>query len=869
MMIGFTYPFVLSGLILLPALWWLLRVMPPIPRNIYLPTTRFFAKIPERDATPVTTPLWLLILRTLMLAFLIIAFAHPVLNPRKESLGDTRPLHLIFDNSWASAQTWDVQKSKAEEILKTAARQDRAVLMEFTADRTEKDQSLSRADEALARLSSATPRPMPNDLSFLSRKTDMQTVWISTGLSDDGFESASIFYADNGGLTLYMPEMRARPNILRGPENDGSAARIEIPTGVADKTVTLQGFDAKSRLRAQMNISVSGQSGGADIPDTDKKFFDKEISSLRMMGVAGAGGVWLRPLSKGSAVIGIPATVSGASNDGYEDAAFYLKRAVEKFATVEIGTIDQLLEKKVGILFLPDIAEFAPATLNALKIWIDKGGILLRFGGKRMADAPENILTPVTLKTGLRSLTGDMTWTKPAHLAIFPETSPFAGQAVPDVTVERQLLAQPGPELAARTWANLSDGTPFITARTQGRGMIVLVHATATPDWSDFVLSGFYVNFLKELIDLTAIQDKTAAPSRILRPVLSLDGWGRLQSPPDTAKSILSEKFKNTIPSRDHPPGLYSDGTRTFALNIGDRIPPLSIIDSVPAKVKTESLAASSMSQKDLFPYFLTFGLLLFLIDWMLLSVLRRFAPAMSITLLMIFFTFSPAKAENDISRAGVIHLACVKSSADNLCLKAMEKISATLRERTSVETGAPVIIDPARDDLSFYPLLYWPVDTSQNIDAPARARISYYLSHGGMILIDTLDGAYEKENFVPSPNVRHMRDMLSGMNIPALTPAPENFVLFRSFYLLNIRPEYALTGKFWVAEAAASGDADISPVMITGEDWMHRLAYPTDAQSDEMAKRFGINLVMYALTGNYKADQIHMKAILERMGHE
>ena len=34
-----------------------------------------------------------------------------------------------------------------------------------------------------------------------------------------------------------------------------------------------------------------------------------------------------------------------------------------------------------------------------------------------------------------------------------------------------------------------------------------------------------------------------------------------------------------------------------------------------------------------------------------------------------------------------------------------------------------------------------------------------------------------------------------------------------------------------------------------------------------EMACRFGVNLVMYALTGNYKADQVHVPAILERLG--
>ena len=41
----------------------------------------------------------------------------------------------------------------------------------------------------------------------------------------------------------------------------------------------------------------------------------------------------------------------------------------------------------------------------------------------------------------------------------------------------------------------------------------------------------------------------------------------------------------------------------------------------------------------------------------------------------------------------------------------------------------------------------------------------------------------------------------------------------------------------------------------------------PGGARQREMAYRFGINLVMYAFTGNYKADQVHIPAILERLG--
>ena len=73
-------------------------------------------------------------------------------------------------------------------------------------------------------------------------------------------------------------------------------------------------------------------------------------------------------------------------------------------------------------------------------------------------------------------------------------------------------------------------------------------------------------------------------------------------------------------------------------------------------------------------------------------------------------------------------------------------------------------------------------------------------------------------------------------------------------------------------------GNDRVSSLVIGGNDWaaawatdeMHKplvLPTPGGARQRELAYRFGINLVMYALTGNYKSDQVHIPAILERLG--
>ena len=42
--------------------------------------------------------------------------------------------------------------------------------------------------------------------------------------------------------------------------------------------------------------------------------------------------------------------------------------------------------------------------------------------------------------------------------------------------------------------------------------------------------------------------------------------------------------------------------------------------------------------------------------------------------------------------------------------------------------------------------------------------------------------------------------------------------------------------------------------------------AVPGGETQREYAVRFGVNVAMYALTGNYKGDQVHVESILERM---
>lgn len=866
--LSFTFlnPIALAGLLSLPILWLILRFMPPLPKSVQLPTVKFLQNLARQDATPDTAPWWLILLRVMILLLLILAFANPVLNPQKQMPG-SGPLRLIFDNSWSSAQIWDLQMKKAEEIINAAAKMGRIIEVIPTAGGN--SSGFTQASEASAILKALKPNPWPSQYTELKTESfsDGQTVWISTGLVENGFDEFAKKISAGGNTTIYIPKTKSMPGLLRGPTEDvdRSLARIEFPSGTSERFVTLQALDAKNKNLGQLNVSISGTKNGEDVTDDGNLFNNKAVSQWRISELAGAGGIFLNPRFGSNNIIGMAGASRENEEENFSDAFFYISRAVEPFAKLETGTISELIDKSAGIIVLNDVASFGTDEVSELEEWISKGGILLRFSGPRMSEA-KNILVPVELKNGLRSLSGDLNWAKPLKLGDFPKASPFAGMKAPDITVERQLLATPSADLQDYVWAQLSDGTPFITARAKGRGLIILVHSTATPDWSDFVLSGFYVSFLKEINTMSALTDKSKAASEILQPLLVLNGWGEQMAPDSNVKPIERKNISSTNITPESQPGFYGNEVQRYPINLGDILLPLEMIGDLPDGMKLETFGEIS-SERNLKPFFLMMAFAFFLFDW-LIRIFTLRGSVTAIFLLLISMTSMPSYAsQDDIARSSSIHLACIATSKDEICRTGLERLSTIIRERTSAEMGSALVVDPAKDELSFYPLLYWPIEEQTSLSPAAIANLRRYLSKGGMLMIDTQQGEVDASSPIASPEMNQVRTLFGGLATASLKPADKNHVIFRSFYLLNQKPEYDLTGRLWIEEDSILPNEGLSSVILTGGDWMRLWGYASDPMDAEMSYRFGVNIVLYALTGNYKADQVHMNTILERLG--
>ena len=192
-----------------------------------------------------------------------------------------------------------------------------------------------------------------------------------------------------------------------------------------------------------------------------------------------------------------------------------------------------------------------------------------------------------------------------------------------------------------------------------------------------------------------------------------------------------------------------------------------------------------------------------------------------------------------------------------------------------------PDPVQPGHDDLSFYPLLYWPVTTGAHPNPSAIAALNAYMSHGGILMIDTQAGA--EPGLASNPGdagdgARALRQATRGLDIPPLAQVGTGHVLAHSFYLLHAFPGRTVGAPVWVAAGADQGNDNVSPVIIGANDWAAAWAVdetggtpyatiPDGEAQRTMAYRFGVNAVIYALTGNYKADQVHVPALLQRLG--
>jgi hypothetical protein len=890
--LAFAAPWLLLALVALPLLWWLLKVTPPAPRRIGFPAIRLlFGLSPEETAA--RTPWWLLALRIIAAALVILGLAQPVLNP-VASPGGAGPLLLVVDDGWAAAPDWPMKRAALDTAIDQAEREGRAVAYLSTAPGARGEApavtAALPAAEARRRMAALHPHPWAPDRAAAANAAEAfagpaTTLWLSDGLAHGDEPSALRLAAALqrlGRLDVLLPNAERPARIIAPPRLDQGRMLITVrqpPLPAASDTAVLA-RTADGRALARVPVSFAAGATEAEVPLSLPPELRNRLTRVEVEGAASAAAIALSDERWRRRPVGLVSGSPETADQPLLGDLYYLDRALAPFAEIRRGTVRELLRREIALIALADLDQLSPDEVSSLETWIGRGGVLLRFAGPKLAATPDALL-PVTLRAGDRLLGGALSWSQPAGLAEFPPDSPFAGLPVPDdVTIERQVLAEPSPQLAARSWAKLSDGTPLVTGERRGSGAVVLFHVTANGDWSNLPLSGLFVDMLRRLVALSTGVAGAEETAR-LPPAEILDGFGRLGAPPPGAAAIEGRELAGWLPTPRHPPGLYGTGEAKRALNLGAVLPAPAPV-AWPAAVPRRALADQT-GETPLAPPLLAAALMLLLADLVISLLLRGLvrAPARAAAAGLALMLFAaPAAAQPVPPSAVETRLAYVitgEAQLDETSRMGLRGLSDYINRRTAAALGDPAGVRPGRDDLAFFPLLYWPVSASQpEPDAAAATALNEFMRQGGIILFDTRDQG-SGEGFSPGAAAA-LRRIGRSLTIPALAPVPAEHVLSRAFYLLTDFPGRFAGGQVWIQRDVDRANDSVSPVIIGGHDWAAAWAVdgqgrrpfatlPGGERQRTMAYRFGVNLVMYALTGNYKGDQVHVPSILERLG--
>jgi len=929
--LGFLSPWLLTAFAALPLIWLILRLTPPRPRRVEFPPTRILLGLQDRERTPSRTPWWLTLLRLTLVALIIGALAEPILRPDVRLTAGSEPLLVVLDNGWDAAPDFGERVEAVETALAEAARDGRPVSLIATAEPRAENLAAEQASDVSARLGTLAPRPYLPDLAAVAERVDaafaersVDVLWVAGELDGGGAArlAASLNRVAVRGVALQSDRPLAA---MLPPENGAEAVRVPIARLGAAGNVSVAGFDAEGRRIVEGAATLDPEGRGvAEIAlPTELR---NSLARFSLVGEESAGAVQLLDGRWRRKSVGLIVGEAAGAAQPLLEPLTYVERALAPTADLlrsELaGTgeaVSALIDRGASIIILTETGTLPPATAEALLRWVEGGGTLLRFASPNLAATTADALLPVRLRQGERSLGGSLSWAEPQPVGEFPATGPFAGIAVPpDVRVNRQVLADPEALRNAEIWAELSDGTPLVTAAVRGQGRMVLFHVTADPRWSNLPLSGAFVDMLNRIVETAGTVAPTAArpgadpaaaevpapapAAAPWRPLQVLDGYGDL-GPPDPAATLVAD-INEARPSPETPPGIYDRDGVAFALNAvphADALLPLN-----PASIgwAGRSAALEPRPAEPIWPWLLAAAAILAVLDGLAVLLLsgrfgRRFAPAAALVLAFVLLlpALDSARAQaGDMERAlqattrtELAYVVTGDSAIDDASRAGLAGLSLYLAERTALEPGEPAPVDVATDELAFYALIYWPIRADQPVPAPeTMAKVDTFLKNGGTILFDTRDaGGFSPSAGGTTPETQKLREILAFVDVPPLEPVPPDHVLTKAFYLLSSFPGRYDNSELWVESLSdtpqdpsrpARGGDGVSPILITGNDlaaawavddaglWLYPTV-PADPRQRELAFRAGVNIVMYALTGNYKADQVHVPALLERLG--
>ncbi|MBC6445034.1 MAG: DUF4159 domain-containing protein, partial [Alphaproteobacteria bacterium GM202ARS2] len=822
-------------------------------------------------------------------------------TPPANTLSNDAPLLLVIDNGWATAAHWHTHMQTLRDTLASLP-DHRFILLPTATPPDPNTLSILSARQAQTALDSLNPHPWhPQNAIIAQTLTNKDTntprlnhlsaiLWSHDAIDSpdkNTLKDTLQAHADRLNIPFYSltePSL-SLPIVLAPPPKTAQPQLLAyvltpptLPTQRADSpSYHLQGFDADNRLLFDKPLTLDSQETPV-YASAEQAHFLHQLHNLRLrtpQHQRHAATVLLRDSQSRQPSIFV-LNPSSESPPPLLNSNHYITQALNR--PTRNASLANALKQKADIIFWHDQTTRIPTDEQShLLSWLEQGGILVRFASPHVQDldADPNLLpAPLyEITASTRGFLADSTDSSTLH---FAEHSPFHQlPSTPTHIAPTFAFIEPPPDV--HIWAYTDDHRPLISARRVGNGWLVFFHTPLHPLRSDLALDTLFPTILATLTRLRTYQGSTSlnshTPSTLWQPLQLLDGWGQLSSPTATTQALNAD----ARPSPQTPPGIYATTYERRALNLGDNLsPPIPFINAPPPLQPTPP----QHNQHTLQGWLLTAIILLLAIHTLLLlrrahrpsptqpSRLSTTSTATAAALVFCYAFFPCLTSAQDLAGDAPFYAPRIgymlsnDKEQDSLSHKGLSQLTRFINARTVAQLAEPLALTPQSPLLPFVPLIYWPVTSSNTPLSPQDTRtIEHYLSKGGIILFDTLT---PKANLEPS------------LSLPPLTPIDDEHTVTRSFFLLPLNLWRKTNTPVPWSDHHAQAHIPTASVFASQQNWaqlwQNHLYMPQHPSltgiltQQTLAMRFGLNLVLYALTGNYKRDQIHALTIIERL---
>ena len=903
--IAFTYPFALLLLVFSPVIWKFLKSKPLTVELKKFPAISLISKIKSIDNTFENNSLLIIILRFLIFVLLVIALSKPYFKNVAKNV-ELKQILLIVDDSWESGINWYSKIEKIKSLLDSNSLENISYTLVTSSKVNEnkfKFLKNKNSSEILAFVNSIKPNSWNSDFNELFKflETDIKSYekifWFTESLISESKKNFFLKIKDNNLKIIQSLNKELSPLIFLKEQKIKGNYIFEIyDFNKFYKNVVIDCYDIRDRLILRKNVKGSDKSNSDwNITQVDlriAKEFDDSIIYFHFNNLMSSTAKVMKTNISGQKKVGIIQPNYSKKIIEFNRANFYIENAMKSDHDISTGSVSDLISKKISLMFSDDFDSSFISEEEKIINWIKSGGTFVKFGG-------EKFLNTINKQTNKKffgifepesdpvNLDHELSFRKDLSLKNFKKGNLFYGLIVNEkVKVNKYIELKKNLEFKnLQHLAYLENGAPLISEFEIGKGKLVFFHIPANTNWSTLPLSILFVNILEKL-NLYSKGVKENSNNQIFKPFKILDGLGTFEDPSLNTMNLNEKDLrKNTYQlNYQNPPGIYKNKSDLYGLNMPNYLKDKKYTFSFPDEYLINEF--NKFEVKNLRKNIVFCILFLFLLETFLtlqnrdifkIKFFRSSTKFLSLILIITtVLTFKVESADQVINKVNTTKLAYVKTGnkeVDEISKNGILSISEYITSKTSVILDSPDEVDLEEHDIFFYPILYFPfINSKETVGEKKIRKLQNFINNGGILIFDC------KNNFEKFFIDDCLDDILlnfKDLDISSPIKLQNKNTLSKSFYLLKEFPGRRNQDVF-VSFNNQINNNEVVSVIFGINDWSGSWAksdngfeLPILSGTEEqrtLSFRFGVNIVVYSLTGNYKSDQVHIPEILKRM---